>query len=86
MCATTRKPISRCKLANGLGRNQIGLPQVTINEKEGFISIENNGHGLPVEARCFVQWISFDGIQVGKSEFLFWPKNHSGAQHTGIGV
>jgi DNA gyrase/topoisomerase IV subunit B len=24
--------------------------QVTINEKEGFVTIENNGHGLPVEA------------------------------------
>lgn len=24
--------------------------QVTINDKEGFVTVENNGHGLPVEA------------------------------------
>ena len=24
--------------------------QVTINEKEGFVTVENNGHGLPLEA------------------------------------
>ena len=35
--------------------------QVTINEKEGFVTIENNGHGLPVEA---------------SSEFRFFRPRH----------